>query len=717
MEKGRGRGHCLSIFISPFSILCHPISDFQFPISNFHFPSSILHYLFSTLYLYLHTARHLRPSQIIARLALYAKQCTLHRWPWFLAWRYGVGKCQLSLASRPLLPYDRALLAQVLWGSSYWEQVEVRFVDLMANRFSFLNRTVTFGKRICWDPPGESRLWRYNLHYFDYTWDLIFADALREDDAAYRCFRRLVEDWIAHNPIVQGVGWHAYPVALRVVNWIYAAVAFQRYLARDSHFRQRFLTSLYTQCRFLADHLERDSRGNHLLKDGKALLTAGLFFRGAEAEQWFQRGAQIIWQALGEQILPDGGHYERSPMYHAIVLQDYLEILALYHARGLPLPDGVEAKLRAMVDFFVGLRHPDGDIPLFGDAAFGIARGPEELLPLAAVLLNESRYRWPQHTFSPLAAFLLGDEGARAFAALRPPSSALHPPSSAFPHSGYFVFGDRQGNALILDGGEIGPDEVPAHGHCNTFGYELSVNGRRVIVDSGVETYEPGPWRDYYRSTRAHNTLMVDEIEQSETWAAFRVARHARVRDVRWEVRPDLAWFEGTHEGFAREVPGLRHRRLVVHVPGVFWLIADRVWGADGQHQVESFVHLHPDVVSVTREDAVAASIPIHVSDGDVLLYLIPFGFSQVHLLNGEQTPIQGWYAPEFGRRVPNSVLVLSHQVGLPDLCGYVLMLPLLGSPSVRVIQTEAGELYTVTTEQRTYRLTCTREGVTLSME
>jgi uncharacterized heparinase superfamily protein len=669
--------------------------------------------------LYFHTARHLRPGQIASRLNLYAKRQTLHRWPWLLARRYCIAEGRVSAASQPLLPYSRDLLTRAIGEEPGSEAIQERFLDLRANRFSFLNSTVDFGERISWDAPGQSRLWRYNLHYFDFVWDLILADAQGGGDAAYRCFRGLVEDWLIGNPVARGAGWHAYPTALRIANWAHAALAFRAHLEEDPAFQRRLLASLYGQCRFLADHLEHDSRGNHLLKDGKALLASGLFFDGAEADRWFRRGARIVWEALEQQILADGGHYERSPMYHAIVLQDYLETMAVYRARGLPLPVGADSKVRAMVDFFVGLRHPDGEFPLFGDAAFGIARGPEELLPVAAVLLNEPRYRRREDRFGPYAAFLLGEAGAKAYADLSPSQDAVAPEPAALPRSGYHLFRDGAGNALVLDGGEIGPDEVPAHGHCNTFGYELSLSGRRVIVDSGVDTYEPGTWRDYYRSTRAHNVLTVDGLEQSEAWAAFRVARRARVRDACWDIRPDLAWFEGTHDGFARALPGLRHSRLVVHVPGAFWLIADRVWGREDEHRLESYLHLHPELkLGPPSELGPAGSvIPVQSRDGDVLLQIAPFGFDDHRLARGETDPIQGWYAAEFGRRLPSSVLVLSRDGPLPHRCGYAL-LPLSAAPSaVQATGEGAEEVYAVSAGQETYRITRALEGITLSVE
>ena len=160
---------------------------------------------------YFHSVQPLRLSQVTARLRLAARRRTWYRWPWYLSRRYRVAEDAISLASQPLLPYDRELMARGVRESLAPEAVPRRLADLSSNRFHFLNRTVTFGEQISWNPPEVERLWRYNLHYFDYAWDLVLAEAAAPDGEAYGCFRRLVESWMAQNPTAQGVGWHAYP--------------------------------------------------------------------------------------------------------------------------------------------------------------------------------------------------------------------------------------------------------------------------------------------------------------------------------------------------------------------------------------------------------------------------------------------------------------------------------------------------------------------------
>ncbi len=663
--------------------------------------------------LYLETARYFRPSQIMARLALYARRRSIHRLPHLLEWRYKPAPDEVVPASEPLLPFDPEAVAQTLAGSQHLAEVRRRLDELFSGQFTFMERPVHFSDGIAWSAPGQARLWLYKLHYFAWVWGLVLASACQGDGTPYEYFRRLATDWIESNPIARGVGWHSYPLALRLVNWIYAAEAFKTHLEADEKFAGRFWTSLFTQARFLADHLEWDCRGNHLFENGRALLVAGLFFQGSQAARWVRKGMRIIAKAMEEQILPDGCHFERSPMYHTIVLKGCLEIAAIARVRLVALPERFVEKLRAMVEFAIAFRHPDGRIPLFGDSAFEDTPVLEELLPAAAVLLGEPRYKGLAKRFSPFAAFFLGRKGAEAFAALGDGGGLASIDVEAFPAARFFLFPHGSGNVLIFDGGEIGPDEVPAHGHCNTFGYELSVGGRRVVVDSGVETYEPGEWRNFYRSTRAHNTLTVDGLEQSETWAAFRVARRARVSGARWGISPALAWFSASHDGFCRVVRGLCHRRLVVSIPAVLWLIADLVWGATGEHNIESFVHLHPDFGASPTADP-HGPLAIATPGEAPVLSVLPFGFDPPVVVSRGTQPLQGWYSPQFGLRLPSSVIIFRRRAKLPHLCGYVLLPGPVSSVSIEAKRENTRETYRVSSDGVAYSIAYTGESASL---
>lgn len=390
------------------------------------------------------------------------------------------------------------------------------------NRFRFLNqeREIT-----SWNDKSASKLWLYNLHYFE--------DVNKD----------LVERWIKENPAGQGLGWDPYPTSLRIANWC-------KWILNGATAGPHVYASIASQAAWLENHLERHLLANHLLANAKALLFAGCVFQGAHAERWRATGLCIIEKELPRQILADGAHVERSPMYHSIILEDILDLCNLRRGFDGLLPDLSEYASR-MLGWLDGMTHPDGRISFFNDAAFGIAPDRRAL-----------------HSY----AGRLGVRSGRA----------------QLGESGYMrLENDRV--VLIFDAAPLGPDYQPGHGHADTLSFELSCCGRRVLINSGTFTYDPGPVRAFERGTAAHNTIRVDGVDQSELWAAFRVARRARPFDLRTDHR---LFVEAAHDGYHRLRPKVTHRRRI-DLRGDAVVITDRLEGR-GEHMIELFYHVAP---------------------------------------------------------------------------------------------------------------------------
>ncbi len=171
-----------------------------------------------------------------------------------------------------------------------------------------------------WNDPRVEKLWLYNLHYFD---DLMTADA----PSRAHWHQALVSQWIAENPPGRGIGWEPYPTSLRIVNWIKWAIA--GWSGGERRLNDAAMHSLATQARWLSNRLEYHLLGNHLLANAKAVVFAGLFFGGSEGNEWLRKGIGLLDRQASEQILADGGHFELSPMYHALVLEDLLDVTNL----------------------------------------------------------------------------------------------------------------------------------------------------------------------------------------------------------------------------------------------------------------------------------------------------------------------------------------------------------------------------------------------------
>lgn len=421
-----------------------------------------------------------------------------------------------------------------------------------ADLFEFLNREGRLTDSGDWNDGDKSDLWLYQLHSFG---DLVARDASRRSP----WHESLISRWIDENPPGQGIGWDSHPTSLRMVNWIkWALDPNVPDLSPDARH------SLAVQARWLRRRLEHHLLGNHLFANAKALCFAGLYLSGEEGRGWYSVGRDLVERELEEQVLGDGGHFERSPMYHAVVLEDVLDLMNVHRLYRRDPPDGSHGAAASMASWLRVMRHPDGEIPFFNDAALGEALSPAQLDSYAARL--------------GVAASDQGESGD---------ATRVRDLSE----TGYVRL--QEGPVVaFLDLAPVGPDYLPAHAHADTLSFELSLDGRRLFVNSGVSTYEPGPRRSWERGTSAHNTAVFDGEDSSEVWNSFRVARRARLVERRVRSGDDSVRVTGAHDGYRRLAGRPRHRREW-ELGDARMEIADRLEG-EGRHDVEIWFHLHP---------------------------------------------------------------------------------------------------------------------------
>jgi uncharacterized heparinase superfamily protein len=500
--------------------------------------------------------------------------------------------------------------------------------DLENDRYTFLNKTREL-KPIDWNVRYENHLWSYCLHYFGYSYWCARAFVELGDKAAFSRLKRSISSWIEEARPGKSDGWQPYPASLRIVNWIFA-YSLVAGSTEDQVFFERWAGSLYRQLEFLQSRIEYHLLGNHILKNAKAMLIGGLFF---QERRWIDLGRDLLVREIDEQVLADGGHFERAPMYHAQVAGDILESLQLLRAFGeidQVTDKRIEVVLARMAGFLEAVSNPDGTLALFNDSANAYDLRP---LPLLASLRSVV---------------------------------AQIPSVSTFPESGYFSWTTAGGSERILvDAGPPAATYNMAHAHCDLLSYELWIDGRALVVDSGVHGYEGDRFREYSRSTRAHNTVVFDGREQSEIWATFRVG--ARASSIAGEAHGSLTdWaFCGSYSPYFDH--NLVHKRRIERDSRGTWRIADTVSGG-AVETAESFIHLHPDV-SASRGRGLAVVCDLNGRG----LVIEPFGIDAAEILRAEENPPQGWHFPDFGIARPASTIRLSVRVRRGEEFGYTI--------------------------------------------
>jgi uncharacterized heparinase superfamily protein len=358
------------------------------------------------------------------------------------------------------------------------------------SRILLANRELPTTASIDWNFSGHGPLFAYHLHQFDWA---------RAETLAPGARLAMLEDWTVRHR--RGVGWDAGPISLRTFAWLKLLTTPDALPPAAETGRLR--ASLADQLETLSHRLETHLLGNHYLWNLLALSFAGVALRGPAAERWLAFAAPLA-RELDEQILPDGMHCERSPMYHALLLENVLDLLNAAGASGRG-PQALREQLHAvaarMLAALALLTHPDGEIALFGDSALGVAQPPARLAAYAAAL--------------GVAAAPLATPGRLADAG--------------------FVRLESGPLVALITASRPWPPHQPGHAHCDALSFELSVAGERVITDTGVYEYVAGERRDRARATSSHATIEVDAKEQAECWSAHRVGGRPDVAVASYE--------------------------------------------------------------------------------------------------------------------------------------------------------------------------------------
>ena len=485
--------------------------------------------------------------------------------------------------------------------NEFCSPIEKKISLINENTFKFLNKSQSL-LEVGWNDNGNTstKLWRYNQHYFD---DLNAIESYRRKV----WHEQLLKNWISKNSIAKGIGWDPYPTSMRIVNWI-------KWHLQGNKLSDASLKSLVLQTSWLNKRIEWHVLGNHLFSNAKALTFAGLFFSGKHPEIWLKKGLKIINDELKEQVLNDGGHFELSPMYHAIFLEDLLDLINISQTYSKIIQKTQVNKwmqiAKSMLKWLDVMTHPDGNIAFFNDAALEIAPNFDELKKYAQRL----GIQYISEKFNQITH--LSDSG--------------------------YVRYNFNSEIALLDVACIGPDYQPGHAHADTLSFELSLFGQRLLVNSGTSDYGINPVRQYERSTKAHNTVEVNKQNSSEVWSGFRVARRAYPFDLKIEESGNFVNISCAHNGYKRLSESLIHRRHWQFSKNSL-IIKDQI---DGYFKSAcAYFHFHP-YVTVTKTKN--SNWNILMPNGQQIILKVKVG---------EMSIETSYYSPEFGKKFKSQCL------------------------------------------------------------
>jgi len=491
-----------------------------------------------------------------------------------------------------------------------------------------------------------------------------------------------IRSWTESCPFGYTVHWcSSLEVALRIISWsivhglllfsgerrgLFSLVEDEKYL-RDV---------IYQHAWFIRHHLSLySSANNHLIGELTGLWTAcTVFDLGSRGRSWARYANAYLEGEAEKQVYPDGVDKEQAVYYHYWVL----EYLLFSHLVGMRVGHGFSERftntIQNMARFLEVLVPAGGTPPQIGDADDGfVARfsvsnrdSPFRDILSACKMLNNKKNKLTEKSF--WYALMAGKDPAAI--AMDVDVEAVNLPR-LFQNGGYAVLGDDKTH-IVFDAGPLGYTSIAAHGHADALSVCLALEGVWWLVDPGTYIYHDNPeWRNYFRSTGAHNTIVVDGANQSKIGGDFLWLDHANAQLMDYEVENGLQWVRGAHDGYSRI--GVIHERKVEYFGSERRLEISDVLKGDGVHSLSWHWHLHPDVFSVWDKTGNRWILKHRKNHNRVEVSGGIGAASEV--VKGAVNPIMGWYSPALGHKIPNEVLVYRMDRKLPCEVTFSFML------------------------------------------
>lgn len=413
---------------------------------------------------------------------------------------------------------------------------------------------------------------------FLFVYPLVRAYALTGDERFAQAFWSLLEDWAAHSPPLSGPLWICgQECCLRILAWSFGLHGFIHSPSTTPQ-RVALLFSLIASHAWRTAQTisyARSQRSNHLISEAVGLWTAGTLYPELyDAPGWQNLGAQILHEAVLDQITPEGVSHQHSFNYERMVLHLLLWTLRLAEIHGAVLHEDIRSRAEAAFDFMrcwvdpisgSAPNHGSNDGSLILPLATADYASYRPLLQLGAAVLNRPPLKsgaWDE------SVVWFGLEPATA-------SSAASFPCPA-PQTGYFRLGDEESWALIRAG-----QYTRRPFQADQLHVDLWWRGLNIARDPGTYLYNgPAPWNNAFAGSAVHNIVTVDGQDQMTRAGRFLWLdwSQASGRVFARESSARANCFEGEHNGY-RDL-GVTHRRTVLRLPDG-WLVMDDLTRTD----------------------------------------------------------------------------------------------------------------------------------------
>ncbi len=468
--------------------------------------------------------------------------------------------------------------------------------DLQENdyniEFIFLNRKIKLKDLIYWNNKNWSRLFLFNIHYFE--WARYWLDDALETkswskEASTLPF--LIDSWIKSNTPKHGDGWHSYTTSLRVRNWIWI------FLFSPDLITKKRIDSIWYQICWLRFRTESHHGGNHLLENLISLCFGGIVFDSKFSTRIYKYAIKSLEKELKLQILNDGGHEERSASYHILILDRLTELGCLLIINERIVPKWLNQKVKEMLGWLKNIRLINDNYPIFNDCPKETCGNINDVYFFAKGFVEKKCYK-----VNGLRGKLLN-----VISQEKNPQTLIRNYENYgityLKDTGWTFLRFTSGWELVFKCGIPCPKHLGAHAHSDQLSFDLFYKGIPIIIETGTSSYDKSFFRDFERSSKAHNTIQLGIqrnyqtiwYEPIDVWSIFRAGKKASPNERDCGECNEWLWVQGSHNGY-EEIGASHFRRISAKVENdnsPIIIILDRLVVKKHNFSLKSWLHFH----------------------------------------------------------------------------------------------------------------------------
>ena len=411
-------------------------------------------------------------------------------------------------------------------------------------------------KEDLWQPIATSHIFSEAMHRF--IWLPHLAD---KDDKTRRKMLQLIGHWARNHSHWSQPAWRSDIVAER----LYHLLSFYRQITQNMNEQSvsRFHTQLHQHYQHLKTTADWEMRGSKKLIAQIILLICMICKE--ENNNVVNRYLRLLVDELNHQIFPDGGHCERNPETHFIILRWLCVLYELFLRDQRTMPEEISGTIDRMIPFLRMMQRQDGRLFIFNGAAAISAEEIEETLKFAV-------------------------RGSRMPGALKSAS-----------YSGFETI-SNDFVQVMMDVGDFPCNNHARMMHAESLAIEVMMGGQPIIVNCGSLHYNADPyWASAQRGTMAHSTIILDNYNSSSL--RLYSLRRAICKSVRKEEGEHLL-LQGGHQGYMRPCRTMVERSLYLANKERRLVGEDKLLADEG-HMFHIRFHLHAAVIVELQDNKV----------------------------------------------------------------------------------------------------------------